>query len=93
MTLSITELAMAREATIELLDEIGLDAYLFEVEPRNTHWELKIDCAMATNGSWESIKLLIPKEELLMSHDDAAVHQRILSELRGHFIECKARMR
>lgn len=33
MTLSITELARAREASAALLDELGLDAYLFESNP------------------------------------------------------------
>lgn len=93
MILSITELAMAREVTTELLDEIGLDAYLFDVEPRDAHWELKVDCAMATNGAWESVTLLVPKEALLMSHDDVSVHQRVLADLRGHLIACKPRGR
>lgn len=55
MTLSIAELARAREATTELLDELGLDAYLFEVEPRDGQWQLKVDCAIAAEGAWESL--------------------------------------
>ncbi|MBI3772777.1 MAG: hypothetical protein HY272_08780 [Gammaproteobacteria bacterium] len=89
MTLSITELALAREATTELLNELGLDAYLFEVEPRDAQWELKVECAMATDGAWESIRLFVPKEVLLMSQDDASIHQRILADLGGHLIACR----
>lgn len=92
MTLSIAELARARETTTELLDELGLDAYLFEVEPRDDQWELKVDCAME-EGVWESVTMLVPKEMLLTSHDDASVHRRILAEWQGRLVACKMRER
>ncbi len=93
MTLSITELDQARVATAALLDELGLDAYLFEVEPRDGQWELKVECALEIVGAWESIALQVPKEMLLTSQDDAAIHQRILAEWRGRFVACKLRER
>lgn len=92
MMLSMTELALARETTTELLNELGLDAYLFEVEPHDEVWELKVDCAMATNGAWESFTLIMSRETLLMSHDNAAIHQSVLSDLRGHLAACKLRV-
>jgi hypothetical protein len=91
MTLSIVELARAREAITGLLDELGLDAYLFEVEPGDEQWELTVDCAVETDGAWESLTLPVAKEMLLASRDDASIHQRILTEWRGHFVACKLR--
>lgn len=93
MTLSIVELARARETTAELLDELGLDAYLFEFEPRDDQWELKLDCAVEEEGAWESITLQVPKEMLLTSHDDASVRRRLLAEWRGRLAACKMRAR
>ena len=89
MTLSIVELAKVRDTTAELLDELRLDAYLFEIEPRDEQWELKVDCAVAADGAWESITLLVPKEMLLLSRDDAAIRQRMLAEWRGRLAACK----
>ena len=89
MTLSIVELAMVRDTTAELLDELRLDAYLFEIEPRDEQWELKVDCAVAADGAWESVTLLVPKEILLLSRDDAATRQRLLAEWHGRLAACK----
>ncbi len=91
MTLSITELARAREVTAELLDDLGLDAYLFEIKPRDELWELRVECAMVSEGAWESTTLRVSKETLLMSHDDASIHQRILAEWRSRLVACKLR--
>jgi len=89
MTLSIAELDQAREATTGLLDELGLDAYLFEIEPHDDQWELKVECAVEEEGAWESITLPVAKEMLLASQDDASIHQRILTEWRVRLIACK----
>ena len=91
MSLSIVELARAREATGELLDELGLEAYLFELDPHGEQWQLKVDCAIGAQGAWESHTLSTPKESLLRSHDDAAMRRRILTEWRGQLSACKMR--
>jgi hypothetical protein len=89
MTLSIAELARARDTTAELLDELRLDAYLFEIEPRDGQWQLKVDCAVEADGAWESVTLVVPKEMLLMGLDDTSIRRRILAEWRGRLAACK----
>ena len=42
MSESIVELAQIRELVTKILDELQLDAYLFEVEPREGQWELRV---------------------------------------------------
>lgn len=91
MTISITELARAREISSGLLDELGLDAYLFEIEPRDGQWQLKVDCAME-EGAWESVTLMLPWEPLLASEDDDSVRLRVLSDLRSRLAACKRQM-
>ena len=52
MTLSTSEFIAVRETANTLLEEFGLDAYIFEVEPKNHHCEVKVECACRTDGEW-----------------------------------------
>lgn len=88
MSLSITELARAREATAALLEELGLEAYLFEVESGEGQWSVRIDCAL-DGDVWQSITLPAPKEMLLTTSGDAAAHARILEDWRRRLASCK----
>lgn len=45
MRLSEKELNEARDTVQTLLEQLGLAAYLFEVEPRTDHWEVRVECA------------------------------------------------
>lgn len=72
----MSELARARQVTQLLLDELGLDAYLFEVEPRAGDWKVRIDCAV--EQGWEAVVLTVSKDQLLASHRDPAVRGALL---------------
>ena len=65
MTLSVEELVIAREAANAFLEELDLDAYIFEIEPKNTHYELRVECACETDGGWASVSLTLPKAMML----------------------------
>jgi hypothetical protein len=45
MSLSTVEIAKARDTTNTILDELLLDACVFELEPRDDVWVLTIECA------------------------------------------------
>jgi hypothetical protein len=77
MTLSITEMAEIREVVGKLLDQLELDAYLFEVEPNEDQWEIKVECAVGEE-SWETVKLTAKKDILYHGADDAVMHQVLL---------------
>ncbi|ADE13639.1 hypothetical protein Nhal_0453 [Nitrosococcus halophilus Nc 4] len=87
MALSTIDFVKARDTVAELLDELALEAYLFEVEPRNSHWEVKVECAI-TEG-WETVTLSIPKEVLLASADDKVIRKQVLEEWRARLAACK----
>jgi hypothetical protein len=76
MPLSTMELAEARQAVAELLEQAGLDAFLFEVEPREGHWELRLECA-ASDG-WQSLILPVDKDALLASRRDDKARRRLI---------------
>jgi len=87
MRLSTTDLAIAREVTAELLEELRLDGYLFEVEPGQDQWSLRIECG-AEEG-WEMTSVSIAPEDLLAARNDPARRQTLLTDLRNHLASCK----
>lgn len=86
MSLSMNELAQARELVGRVLDELCLDAYIFEVEPREGQWEIRLECAVA--GGWETCLLTADKEYLLRGTDDAIVHEVLLDNWREALSDC-----
>lgn len=84
----MTELAQARETTAELLEELGLESYLFAVEPREDQWELKVDCVTDQRGTWETVVVPIEKTALLACSQNAAERQRVLVEWRLRLADC-----
>jgi hypothetical protein len=82
MQCSEKTLIEARETVQALLDQLGLAAYLFEVEPRTDHWEIRIECA--PNSGWQSTVLNVDEQTLLACRIDAAARDRMLNEFRKH---------
>jgi hypothetical protein len=87
MPLSINELAQIRQTVTGILDELQLDAYLFEVEPQEGQWEIKVECAIAEG--WETVRLTAKKEYLQRGSDDAVIHELLLDEWREALSACK----
>ncbi len=87
MPTSTNELLQAREMARTLLEGLGLEAYLFEIEPREGQWELRVECAV--DDGWQSTTFAIDKQSLLRSQEDIGTHERLLSEWREHLVACK----
>jgi len=83
MKLSSEALLQSRDATQALLEQLGLSAFLFEVEPGEVVWRVRVECAV--NSAWQSTTLDVDKQELLNSRTDKDVFQRLLVEWRKHF--------
>lgn len=82
MQLSEKALIEARDTVQALLEQLGLAAYLFEVEPRADHWEVRIECA--PNSGWQSSVLNVDERSLEACRTDAAARDQMLNELRKH---------
>ncbi|MDH5389382.1 MAG: hypothetical protein OEY06_13170 [Gammaproteobacteria bacterium] len=91
MSLSIVELATARDAVMMILDELRIDAFLYSLEPKDDAWELIVECACQVNGGWERIELQVPKAMLLGSFDDNVARQRFLEFWKDKLADCKLR--
>lgn len=86
MNLSTTELFKAKNAVNSLLDELGLQSYLFDVEPRDQQWQVNIECA-APDGAWQSIHMEIDKELLTNSHEPDS-RSKLIEKWRGRINDC-----
>jgi len=80
MPLSAADLEGATQATYALLEELGLRAYRFAIEPRDAAWEVKLECAV--DDAWEALTLQVDKGLLLASRDDDAARARVVTEWR-----------
>ena len=86
MALSGEELDRARAVAESLLEALGIEAYLFEVEPE-THWVVRVECAVAEG--WQTHRLTVPGERLLAALDDADVREALGNEWREVLAECR----
>lgn len=81
------ELAQAKEAVSMLLEQLGVAAYLFEIEPREGPWSLRIDCAL--DDGWQSVALPVDKSLLVASREDIRAREHLLDEWRAQLHACK----
>jgi hypothetical protein len=80
MEISEKELTQARDTVESLLEQLGLSAYLFEVEPRADHWEVRVECA--PDSGWQSSVLVIDENWMQACRIDAGARAQLLSEWR-----------
>lgn len=90
MSVSTTELTRARAATEQLLESLGLAAYLYEVEPGgNGGWTIILECA--TDDGWQRLSVAVDKRDLLRSVDNHTVRERLAAELSRRVSACQVR--
>ncbi|MBI1424223.1 MAG: hypothetical protein GC149_12195 [Gammaproteobacteria bacterium] len=87
MDFSVEELAQMRTTVTALLDELHLDAYLFEIEPKPGLWEINVECA--TVDGWSRFQLTAATDYLLHGRDDAVAHAVLLDNWRDSLAACK----
>ena len=90
MNVSTNELSRARNAADRLLEALGLEAYLYEVEPgENDRWTLILECA--TGDGWQRLSWGVDKSELLRSMDEDPVRERLAAALSQRVAACRVR--
>jgi hypothetical protein len=80
MELSEKSLTQARDTVESLLEQLGLTAYLFEVEPRADHWEVRVECA--PDSGWQSSVLNINEDWLAACRTDTGARNELLAQWR-----------
>lgn len=79
----------AREAVETILDELGIRAFVFTVEPKESGWVLSIDCAL--DDGWQSVALPVDAAELGASLTDPAVRETLRAQWAPHLRACAKR--
>lgn len=78
MQITSNQLIQARETVTTLLDEIGLENYMFEIKPQQGRWDINLECN--TDQGWECIQLSANEEYIVRGKDDAVLHQFLIDE-------------
>lgn len=87
MAIAGRDLERATRATEVLLEELGLEAYVYEVEPRDGPWEVVVECPI-TGGGWQTVTIEASLEQLLSSLDEAEVRQSLVRQWAQRFTAC-----
>jgi hypothetical protein len=87
MALSVDDLMQAKDAVGRLLEQLGLKAYLFEVEPSGKVWQVRIECA--TRDGWQTLRLEIDAPRLRDCAVDSAVKGEVLRQWRERLVACQ----
>ncbi len=80
MELTARNLAEAKETVGDLLQQLGLTAYLFEVEPYADQWKVRVECAL--DSGWQSSLLMVDDNMLRACRTDRIARDYLLDEWR-----------
>ena len=84
---SEADLALAKAAVGSLLEDLGLSAHLYAVEPRERKWAVIVECA--TESGWQRAELQAGLELLAAIRGDAKARAALLAQWRTHLAACK----
>ena len=87
MNISTQQLIDAKEATSGLIDQLGLEDYVFDVEPHEDQWEVRVECGHG--GMWQSVTLMVDAARLRASRDNATERTQLLKEWGERLAACR----
>ncbi|UJR84112.1 hypothetical protein [Sandaracinus amylolyticus] len=76
----------ARAASAALFEELGLEGFLFEIEPRVDTDDVVVLLEWVRGGpegTWTSTRVVVDGEQLLRSRADGATRELLLQQLRA----------
>jgi len=69
------DIAETRAVVERMLEGLGLAAFLFTLEPKESGWQLTVECA--ADAGWQTVMLPIDADELRASVHDPAARDRL----------------
>lgn len=84
---SEADLAAAKVAVESLLEDLGLAAHLYAVEPKEGRWAIIVECA--TESGWQRAELRAGRELLASIRGDAEARGELLAKWRGRLAACR----
>ena len=86
MVSPVLDMPSVRAAVERVVDELGLDAFVYTVEPKETGWELHVECAV--EQGWQVITLPVDPGKLVASLSDAGAREELRAAWFPHFRAC-----
>src|SRR5574340_1133755 len=80
------DLLRARAAVERMIDELGLRAFVYTLEPKDAGWELHVECAM--EQGWQRVNLPVDVGDLLASLDHPDARGKLRAAWEPHFLAC-----
>jgi len=87
--LSSRDVQGAREAVERVLEELGMRAFAYTVEPKEGGWSLRIECA--TDDGWLETTLQVDPVELRSSLGDPAAREKLRADWQARLCGCAKR--
>lgn len=87
MPMTSSDLIQARLLIDDILNALEIDAYLFEIEPRDGHWELKVECAV--DEGWGSYRVALNETELHAGFSDEEVRNKLKEQCWQSLSGCR----
>lgn len=69
-----------------MIDELGLRAFVYTLEPKDAGWELHVECAM--EQGWQRVNLPVDVGDLLASLDHPDARGKLRAAWEPHFLAC-----
>jgi hypothetical protein len=89
MPQTTADIAQTRAVVERVLDELGLAAFLFTLEPKESGWQLTVECA--GDGGWQTVTLPVDAGELRASVHDPAARDRLRAAWTKRLSGCARR--
>ena len=86
MVSPILDMPGTRAAVERVLNELGLDAFVYTVELKEAGWELRVECAL--EEGWQVITLPVDPGKLVASFSDAGAREKLRAAWLPHFRAC-----
>jgi hypothetical protein len=80
------DIAETRAVVERVLEGLGLVAFLFTLEPKESGWQLTVECA--AEGGWQTVMLPVDADELRASVHDPAARDRLRAALSERLSGC-----
>lgn len=87
MATTSSDFIQARLLIDGILDELELDAYLFEIEPHDGQWELKVECAV--DEGWGSYSVTLDEAQVYAGFDQEAARHELKQQCRQSLAACR----
>lgn len=87
MVTTSSDFIQARLLIDGILEELELDAYLFEIEPNDGQWELKVECAV--DEGWGSYSVTLDQAQVYAGFDEEAARNELKQQCRQSLAACR----